>query len=394
MAESDARAGSALDGTSKDVTRFAPLVASVLLGCFAKPPFDGRANDASVMDGADATAVDVLGDGGVTANIAFVTAMPLVVGSIGDLATADTVCAQRAVAAGLPANNYVAWLSSGTTTASGRLGATAQGWVRVDGLPVANTRANLTAGAIYHPIRIDENGQDVGSVTVGTATIPGGTTAVSGDCAELTGTSESLRFGLSDATRSSWTDDGGSISCNAPVRMYCFGTNFTVPVAPPVAQGRFAFLSSPWTPGGGTSGADGHCQSLADSRSLPGTYVAFLATTMASAPSRLVDGLPWVRVDGIPLAPTASEVIDGKLTAPLNVDVSGTYTNREAVWTGVPASGLVTAMSTAEDTCADWTDTGGFASTGINVRTASAWFFENVGTTTCTNQRRLYCFQR
>lgn len=391
MAESDTRAGPAIDGASEDVTRCAPLVACVLLGCFTKPPFDGRASDAAVIDVADATTDDVP-DGGVTANIAFVTSMPLMVGVLG-LAAADTFCAERAMAGGLPSNTYVAWLSSGSSSAASRIGTTAQGWVRVDGAPIANTRANLTNGVIYNPIRLDEYGQDVGSVIVGTGTLATGATVLSADCAELTGATEALRFGFSDATRSSWTDDGASVSCTQAVRLYCFGTNFAVPVAPSNAPGRFAFVSSPWTVANGLPGADARCQSLADARSLPGTYVALLATTTSSAGSRLVDGEPWVRVDGVPLASTAADVIQGRLATSLNVDHSGTYLNRDTVFTGVPVSGDLTMTSTLDETCNDWTDPFGFATTGNNVRTSSAWYADNLGSITCSAQR-LYCFQQ
>src|SRR5689334_19443588 len=77
------------------------------------------------------------------------------------LASADGVCASRAVAKGLP-GTFVAWLSTSTTDAIDRL-AGSRGWVRVDGAPVADTAAEMIAGRIYNPINVDEAGQTVPS---------------------------------------------------------------------------------------------------------------------------------------------------------------------------------------------------------------------------------------
>jgi hypothetical protein len=173
--------------------------------------------------------------------------------------------------------------------------------------------------------------------------------------------------------------------------MYCLGIDHSVPVVPTVTLGRLAFLSGTWTPTGGVAGADTHCQTIANNRSLAGTFVALLATQTASAASRLTNGAPWVRIDGLALAPTAFDVMNGTLSVPLNVDAGGGYVGDEPVWTGVPSGG--TLSDNGIETCNDWGDTAGFGASGSPVRTSSAWFYDEMGVS-CTQARRLYCFQQ
>jgi hypothetical protein len=89
-------------------------------------------------------------------NIVFVTSVAYD-GNLGGLAGADQKCQALAEAAGLPANTYRAWLSTPSVNAVSRLGA-ARGWVRVDGKPFADTKADIQAGRLFHPIRVDESG--------------------------------------------------------------------------------------------------------------------------------------------------------------------------------------------------------------------------------------------
>ena len=70
-------------------------------------------------------------------------------------------------------------------------------------------------------------------------------------------------------------------------------------------------------PPSGIAAADALCTSEATAAGLPGTYRAFLATKQASAMSRFdLGGAPWVRVDGVVLATTASDFGAGNFLAP------------------------------------------------------------------------------
>jgi len=102
--------------------------------------FDGYSGDcAGATCTVAMTAPRAVGTAFSAKNIVFVTSTLSTPGNIGSLAAADAICTARAQAAALP-GAYVAWLSSTVTSAKARLGS-ARGWVRVDGMPVADTVA-------------------------------------------------------------------------------------------------------------------------------------------------------------------------------------------------------------------------------------------------------------
>src|SRR5262245_12432676 len=99
----------------------------------------------------------MLGDGSrpdivVTSNVAFVTTRTLNPSTFGGLAGADAICQATADQAGLP-GTYIAWLSTTTTNAVDRL-AGSRGWVRTDGVPFADTPADIAAGRIFAPLSL------------------------------------------------------------------------------------------------------------------------------------------------------------------------------------------------------------------------------------------------
>src|SRR5258707_3208142 len=90
-------------------------------------------------------------------NYAFVTSTvhdPSTYGA--DLAGADAACAAAAADAGL-LGEYVAYLANNSASAPTRLG-NARGWIRLDGAPFVDRVVDLTAGAIFYPLQIDEHG--------------------------------------------------------------------------------------------------------------------------------------------------------------------------------------------------------------------------------------------
>lgn len=123
----------------------------------------------------DADPLDSTSPDAPLANYVFVTSTTHLVSTFGsDLAGADAICMQRASAAGL-AGTYRAWLSSSTVNARERLSG-ARGWYRPDGKPVADRVEDLLAGRMFYPIRVDENGDDIGIVgpEVATGTVSNG----------------------------------------------------------------------------------------------------------------------------------------------------------------------------------------------------------------------------
>lgn len=291
----------------------------------------------------------VRGDVVFANNVAFVTEPVVVPGMLGSVAPADAACQDAATAAGLP-GTYVAWLSSTESNAIDRI-AGSRGWVRADGLPFVDQLADLTAGRALSPLAVGGDGAAIASTAVVTATTNSGIATVP-NCTNLTSPSGSISFGLSTATGNDWTAVSFPfLPCADPQRLYCFGNGGTNPVVvPDPGPARRAFVSTPWTPGAGLTSADTRCAADATAAGLTGgTFRAALATSTTSAASRFIDGLPWKRLDGMLLAPTAAAVLSGNLTVPLNVDLMGNYLIENQAWLGA-----ATVTETGTVTCLDW----------------------------------------
>jgi hypothetical protein len=78
------------------------------------------------------------------------------------VAAGDAICRAAATRAGLPrADRFKAWLSTTTLNAVDRIASDGP-WIRVDGAPVASSRAGLASGFLYSSISVDENGRHGG----------------------------------------------------------------------------------------------------------------------------------------------------------------------------------------------------------------------------------------
>lgn len=293
------------------------------------------------------------GDGGDTANasanLVFVTSTTQAAGSLGGLAGADVVCEARATAISRP-GHYVAWLSTTSTSARDRV-VGARGWIRLDGLPVADTAADVGSGRLLYPILLDDLGMPVTSFSepVMTATDETGR-GVGPTCSDFTVvSSQDLTCGWPAGGTGSWTI-GALAKCDVPVRLYCFGIDRQQQVlvsSPP--PHRLAFITTAtFTPGGGLAAADALCAS--EATSLPGTYAALLATTTETAASRFSAGAPWYRVDGVKFS---DDLVT--LDAPVEVTATGSHLARPYAWSGGFDAGTV---GNTNSTCASWTAAG------------------------------------
>jgi hypothetical protein len=307
-------------------------------------------------------------------NIVFTTSSTQT-GALGGLTGADSICANLAADGGLP-GKYVAWLSTSTVSAISRLGS-ARGWVRPDGKPVAKTVADIAQGKLLYPPRLDERGRDLGvDPLVMTATWSDGTfyfTTGFTSCSDFTSAATvqdtPLVGGYASANSEMFTNDV-NIDCDVQARLYCFGIDRQAEIDVIPSAGRYAFVTAAeWFPGGGIASADGLCQSEATGAGLPGTYKALLAPTGASAASRFdTSGLPWIRPDGILIAPTASAFFSTALfdaSPNLTADGSVTYGNN-GVWSGAATA---TTKGTDARNCVNWTSasesqTGGLGGAG------------------------------
>ncbi|HVO17871.1 MAG TPA: InlB B-repeat-containing protein [Anaeromyxobacter sp.] len=334
----------------------------------------------------------------VAPNIVFVTSTAYAPGALGGLAGADSDCQARATAANLP-GTYKAWLSTSGTDevdAIARLGA-ASGWVRPDGKPFVDTIADLASGNILYPPRLDEFGNDLGQAMVVTATASDGslsTTSVT--CGNYTDTTDTgnILGGLSSA--GSWLfTDYEAFPCATLAHLYCFQVDQVAAVSPTPVSGRRAFVTNGvFSSGGGPAVADALCASEASAAGLSGTFLAALATTTASARSRFdTTGAPWVRADGLALAPTAAALFTGEYTD-VSLDMNADGTRRYdlwEVWSGAPGWDEV---GTAAGTCSDYTSTAesSTAVIGLIGDTALTTLLD-LGTDYCSTGTRLICLQ-
>jgi len=288
-------------------------------------------------------------------NIAFVTERTFT-GALGGRDGGDAICMQDALDAGLPPNLYVAWLSTSTGAVVDRFGA-ARGWVRPDGKPVFDTLVDAISGRIQYPLSLTARGDDLGGRFVYTgAQADGGTSSF--DC-----------NGWTDGTngRNAWSgsshSSGGAFTahtvddCTNPQPIYCLGSQNVSSARAPQMPVRRAFVTpTRFLANGGLSGADALC--AASKGTLPGTFRALLATTSASAASRFDGGLPWARVDDVPLTDAAGDMFTSPWNTGMSLDSSGVAVPPGTrVWVG--ATGF-TALGTVSTTCNNWSALMGF----------------------------------
>ena len=129
----------------------------------------------------------------VPGRVAFVTSVrgsgdlgswPDAGGNVG-IAAGDAICQARATAGGLDdPSTFKAWLSDSITTAIDRF-VNDDRWVRPDGVPVAEGKADLTDGVLFAPINVTELGTYLGNWAVWTGTGSSGFSTGS-DCAGWT----------------------------------------------------------------------------------------------------------------------------------------------------------------------------------------------------------------
>ena len=300
----------------------------------------------------------------------FVTSTTVVPGTLGHQAGADNQCAKLAAAAGLP-GSYRAWLSGNSGSGASRIGN--GGWVRLDGRIFARNLATLTAPgnpAVYYPPRIDETGHDVGPghtpVATGdsilaTPSPDGG--AATGSCADYTSTTGDLEVGDAIAGGSSWdASQNMTAGCSTAARLYCFRTGMACDLVPQPLPGRHVFVTaSAWSPFGDISNADALCRADAAAASLAnaGNFVALLATSAASAASRLtVGGAPWKRVDDVFVFASPTDLATNNLLAAVDLVAKGNLYGDFGFWSGAASPGSVSA---GDVSCQDWSSSGATA---------------------------------
>lgn len=141
-------------------------------------------------------------------------------GNMGGLTGADAKCQALAAAAGFT-GTFKAWLSSSFVQMKDRL--TGNGpWVRLDGVKIADDRADLLDGTLAAPINVNEQGAYAGDELAWTDTTADGSTFPNASCSDWgnNGAGVGGFVGRAAETGSNWTHYA-SRTCDQLLRLYC-----------------------------------------------------------------------------------------------------------------------------------------------------------------------------
>lgn len=333
-----------------------------------------------------------------THNLAFATSETYT-GKFGGLDGADANCSRLASAAGLT-GTWVAYLSTPDVDAKSRLG-TARGFQRLDGKPISDTVADLAdTHRLWNSVGFDENGTMFTSYEV---TWTGSTVNDVVDAYTCQGwTSEDAgdygRFGEANAGPLDWMQSNPQ-SCNNTGRIYCFQTDKTTAIDPPVptAGKRIYITKAHFLPGGGIGAANDMCD--AEKPNGVTTVKALLATKETPASSLVDAATKYVRPDGV-LVGTGADLVavsksNGNLNSAAWQNGDGTYEVESYsyfCWTG---SSALDQTGTVDTTCDDWTTAADTptGTGGINQRPWDSWWNQYTGPCSTTTYH-LYCVEQ
>ncbi len=314
-------------------------------------------------------------------NVAFVTSTTQIPGALGGLAGADAICRARAQAASLP-GTFVAWLSTSTVNARDRLGS-ARGWLRTDGLPIADTVADLAADRLLYPIALDEFGTNGGANYEPETGSTNGTVTSGETCGDYADVNGNGMIGIAQSGSLEWETFAATV-CNVELPLFCFQTDHTQPLQALTGTTRRVFEStSSWTASTGIANADSLCATEASTASLPGTFHALLATDTATAASRFALGAAaWSRVDNVVVT---SDLMTS--SAGIYVTADGTY--RDTVDQIVV--GAADPFSLGTNDCTNWTSSTTDGWVIFSPRSGAA--YASVLASNCASDMHVYCLQ-
>ena len=304
---------------------------------------------------------------------------------LGSSTAYDAECNRLATEGGIndaAGAGYVA-VVSGPESFLERVPAAARGWVRMDGLPVADTLQSLVDGAPapFYPINLNERGTlNLNSVWSGTRA--GG--AAADTCANWTsreaGSSGSI--GLSNSV--DWLGVRGTI-CNQEFPVFCLGVTKTAPVVLQTFVGKRLWVT-PTVVTLGTDTVDAACQ--ASRPSGVATAVAFIGYTDRPAADVLDPTANYVRPDGARLG-TGEDVRRLRLfTGPRVASDGSVIRSVDGPWTG----GLPGNAALSTENCNDWQDSMGIGISGDPAETDDSAFRSS--STSCSQPRRIYCVEQ
>jgi hypothetical protein len=339
---------------------------------------------------------------------------------------ADNICQARADSAGLNAS-FRAWLSDDNNDAycrvaglSGKKGSdtcntdgfNSGPYVRTDDFPFAKSLNELVDGKVLSAIQFDEAMQDLtrASLSVWTAASPDGTLNKSDDsnsCDNWTSddSNKTSVNGKGHKTVLRWTS-AQVTRCGDSSSLYCFQVSQGDSVLPlfKLKDSKMVFVSSStgsgdlssWADANGQSGflaGEQICQTLASKAGLKNAekFTPWLSDSTDVAVNRLQGEGPWARSDGMVIATTKADLLDGFIITSIVQTEQGNYISDDA-WTGTSPSGR--CKDCALMTCDNWSSASPNQSAivGSTHDTNNEW--TDTGTTrACGRERHLFCFE-
>ncbi|HSS00223.1 MAG TPA: hypothetical protein VLM79_24365, partial [Kofleriaceae bacterium] len=181
----------------------------------------------------------------------------------------------------------------------------------------------------------------------------------------------------------SWTGDCAA-STNAPTCTIVMNQAHSVGAT--FAPVNYVFISaSAFNPSQGVPAGDTLCQTEATARGFPDAnrYIAWLSDTSTSARSRLQASRGWVRLDGLPVLDSSSDV--NHILYPPRLGSLGQDLSSVTVITGTDATGVSAAN------CLNFSTNASMSAIGNPGSGAGGW--TNAGSLSCgTADLHIYCF--
>ena len=343
------------------------------------------------------------------------------------LAAGDAICRARAAAGSLPnAATYRAWLSTATTDAychvqglTGKRGTGCNGgsqtgggpWYLANGItPWTGSLVELASDfdpEIYRGVLQDEFGVSTTAYSASgywTGTTDDGE-AHPNTCSGWSQASSSFfgGYGTAFGSARAWTFLGSDFCDNAR-RLLCVepGASDPFPVRW-LSPGSIVFVTSvggsgnlsSWPEAQGATGlaaGDAICRNLATAAHLPApdSFVAWLSAPGVDAADRVTSNGPFRRIDGLTVASSHAQLIDGATSVSIHQTELGDYgvPGWSFVWTGTAGDG---GHSTPD--CDAWQD-GTSGSSGRPGHLALERFagWTDNAPQGCQADRSLYCF--
>ena len=154
------------------------------------------------------------------------------------------------------------------------------------------------------------------------------------------------------------------------------------------------FVSSTNYTGGQLSNGDSKCQQLAQQAGLSGTWKAWLSTSAKDAKSK-ISNAKYVRLDGLTVANSKADLLDGSLQNPINVNEYGVELplsicdspTCDLAYTGTKPDGT----RSSGFMCDDWISESAEGKEGYFHSITGEW--TAVGNVSCVSKQRIYCFE-